>query len=257
MGLLQNELTIWSWQKEVRYNIHGVSMPDDICHDVLQRLVRGHAFETGALSYHIVVLDSDAATLNALRLLEVHQVAVCTSRGNNSSTWALSTSGMQRLRPCRMLATPKKFFSDHELDLAALKDATQWELLKSLQRQRWVLRKRPTGAKLKALKAAPFVPGGDKFWYLPGTSLVKHVGYMRSLASAEKLIADGAVCIHHCQAAKYYQQLLDRKTDGSIQAALADAPRPRNTFVDVDADLAPASLEDAAAAGDTQAPQWV
>ena len=82
----------------------------------------------------------------------------CTSESETQCCWALTESGMQRLRAARVATSPVPVFNvEPDVHNNALTDASLWELLVHLQREGWVLCRKPSPSQLKRSPLPPIM----------------------------------------------------------------------------------------------------
>ena len=229
---LREGLCRWSCQKNITYLIVGMETPATIIeHRIINELAQCRAFISMPPEFHLAVANTDVGRCSALENLRAWQVVDITSQSETSSSLALTRCGMRRLRAARVATARDDIFkvpaalADDEKMLA---DATPWELLVSLKRQGWQVARKPSKPQLQRRPLPPHTADArEKIWYLSSASLAKSAAYMKSLLLSARLFASGhAVAVHHLQSCKYYEDILQHKSNGAIQlGAIADGAR--------------------------------
>ena len=172
---------------------------------------------------------------------------MCISENTIRSTWQLSRQALARIHPVVAL-TPSRVPFWQPTETTALCDMTAWELIVKLTSDGRAWRRGPknlddrdklpsiTPGSIQNPTPDPSCKSGvmEKYWYKVGTAV--NVPYLQVLVDHAVLFRDkGVVEIRHLMSSRYYKQLQQGKTDGSVavhdkrrkQRATATHTRPQ------------------------------
>jgi len=203
------------------FSFTGLSDP----RKVVAKLVNANAWhEEGS---QLPVDSSEEGALATLQEMQDRGLAVLLGSEGRCSRWQLTAAARDLLKVCFPLEAPQPVFQVREH--VPLDEHTSWELLQDLVVHGWQCLMAPK-KQVERASLVPFYPAGQqgeapKNFYAHGLSIDKQ--YLISLHRASELFDDGVAMIRHCQSHKYYQDLLERKHDGSHEMRSAVVPRKR------------------------------
>ena len=213
-GRILTGLRRWKVPSSAIYCTHACAC-DRAIQEVLTAMVNSGAFDE---ERPFAVAGSDHQRQSALNKLEHVGSVQCFAEASEGESigvpfWCITEAGCRQLYSGRILHSPSLVLLPRSL---AISDWTDWELMRHLELDGWILRI----TQMKALEA--YVIGESATtWYLRSTSMRDWRGYVRALCRADELKAKGVTSIEHLQPQQYYTRLCG---EPAAAAAIADGP---------------------------------
>ena len=262
---MRDGMLAWSTVKELAFTLAGCEHAmSEAMMKILTRMVVAEAFprsgsHLGDSGGHCTVQswDHEALTcLEALKNMGMVELLPEVDGFDAERMYVFTRLGVQSLRHVHQCTAPARFFRTvgelADIPHAEWPYCSNWELFKLLQHEGWQLRRAPPP---KIIKRNPLPAHtsaalrGHLLWYLPGESLQSRRPYMLALLQSKTLFESLALAeLHHCQPVKYYEKVLDGRSDGTlelrpIQDSEDEAPK---LSLDVSEDPAPGAIRDVA-----------
>ena len=141
------------------------------------------------------------------------------------STWQLTGKGCEALLWVQRCVPKSQVFSKLSAhpSLEVLREASTWQLLVALLDAGWSLRGAPRQKRQRQMLTPVDSTNSPGTFYIFGKDLQRHRVYMMVLlrcSGPHSLFSDagrGVARVHHAQVAKYYEAILDGKSDGKLE----------------------------------------